>query len=151
MKYRQGVDHPGKDGPRKYPSGTRPRAPLVLLVDDLDDNRDMYAEMLRRAGYRVVEAENGVEALRQARAERPAIVVMDLSMPVMDGWEAMRKLRADPRTNGIPTIALTGVGLTGHAEAMSSGCVAFLVKPCAPQDLVGVVDMTLNAAEAVEA
>jgi two-component system cell cycle response regulator DivK len=121
--------------------GTRERAtPLVLVVDDFEDTRAIYAECLGHAGYGVIEAENGLEAVEKARDARPDVVVMDLSLPILDGWEATRRLKGDPRTKEIRVIVLTGHGLAEHARgAEQAGCDAFLVKPCLPRDLLGKV------------
>src|SRR5687768_814397 len=85
-------------GPEGAPSvhGTR-----VLLVDDVEDNREIYAQFLRFEGYEVSEARNGIEALQLAATERPAIIILDLSMPGLDGWEVCRRLKADPGTRDI--------------------------------------------------
>jgi CheY-like chemotaxis protein len=88
--------------------------PLVLIVDDFEDNREMYAEYLSYSGYRVEQASDGEQAVELAQRIRPDVVVMDLSLPVMDGWEATRRLKSDPRTRNIPVIALTGHSLAGH-------------------------------------
>jgi CheY-like chemotaxis protein len=117
--------------------------PLVLLVDDSADSRELYAEMLRKAGYRVLEAADGVEGLAMAFAELPALVVMDLWMPDLDGWEVTRRLKADARTGEIPVVVLTGAGLGAQASAAEAGCDLFLVKPCFADDLVGVVGLEL--------
>lgn len=119
-------------------------APLILVVDDFLDNRQMYAEYLAFSGLRVEEAENGHEALEKAFAMRPDLIVMDLSLPGIDGWEATRRLKADPRTKGIPVIALTGHALAGHSKgAMDAGCDAFITKPCLPERLLDEVRKTL--------
>lgn len=111
--------------------------PLVLLVDDFADNRMMYAEILSFAGLRVAEATSGEEGLAGARELLPAAIVMDLSLPRMDGWETTRRLRADPRTRHIPVIALSGLdGGDDLRRAREAGCSAHLVKPCLPDDLV---------------
>ena len=111
--------------------------PCVLLVDDYPDAREMYSEYLQFSGFQVVEAGNGMEALERAVDERPDIILMDLSLPVMDGWEATRRLKADRRTADIPVVALTGHALTGFSEgARQAGCDAFMTKPCLPEDLV---------------
>ena len=110
---------------------------LVLIVDDFADNREMYAEYLRFAGFRVEEAASGQEALERAHANPPDAAIMDLSLPEMDGWEATRRLKADPRTQHVRVIALTGHALKGHSEsAMKAGCDLFVTKPCLPEDLV---------------
>ncbi|MET0553237.1 MAG: response regulator [Vicinamibacteria bacterium] len=109
------------------------QAPLVLIVDDFEDNREMYAQYLRFHGYEIAEADNGQEALKQAAALRPDVIVMDLSLPGMDGWEATRRLKQEPLTRDIPVIALTGHALTGSEHtAREAGCDRFLTKPCAP-------------------
>src|SRR4051812_43163708 len=111
--------------------------PLVLVVDDFQDNREMYAEYLAYCGFRVIEAKNGKEAIEQAFAQSPNVIIMDLSLPVMDGWEATRRLKADGRTRGIPVIALTGHAPQGHSKgALDAGCDAFGAKPCLPDQLV---------------
>jgi CheY-like chemotaxis protein len=111
--------------------------PRVLLVDDYPDAREMYSEYLEFSGFDVVEAGNGMEALQRAVDTTPDIILMDLSLPVMDGWEATRRLKADQRTKAIPVVALTGHALAGISEgAKRAGCDAFVTKPCLPEDLV---------------
>src|SRR5579864_2723400 len=90
--------------------------PRVLLVDDYPDARDMYTEYLQYSGFEVIEASNGMEALQRAAEEMPDIILMDLSLPVIDGWEATRRLKADKRTAPIPVVALTGHALAGISE-----------------------------------
>jgi two-component system, cell cycle response regulator DivK len=125
-------------------SSDRPR---VLVVDDYPDAREMYSEYLGYCGFDVVEAANGMEALQRAVETQPDIILMDLSLPVMDGWEATRRLKADARTAGIPVVALTGHALAGISEgARKAGCDAFVTKPCLPQDLVEEVRKILARA-----
>jgi CheY-like chemotaxis protein len=118
-------------------------APLVLVVDDFEDNRAMYAEFLTISGFRVAEAANGEEAVRMTAEQMPAVVVMDMSLPVMDGWEATRRIKGNPATKHVSVIALTGHSLANHAEgkggAMEAGCDEFLAKPCLPEALVAKV------------
>ena len=122
-------------------------APLILLVDDYADNRSMYARYLAHTGYRVDEATNGVEALDKAGTTRPDLIVMDLSLPVMDGWEATRRLKADPQTRRIPVLALTGHALGDHErEADAAGCDGYLTKPCLPEDLAARIQDMLSPA-----
>jgi CheY-like chemotaxis protein len=110
---------------------------LILVVDDYEDAREMYAEYLRFTGFRVAEARNGNEAIEQAFALMPDLILMDLSLPGLDGWEATRQLKADPRTRHIPVVALTGHALAGASEgARKAGCDSFVTKPCLPDDLV---------------
>jgi CheY-like chemotaxis protein len=120
-------------------------APLVLLVDDFDDNREMYAEYLVFAGLRVAEAQNGLEALERARTLRPDVVVMDLALPGVDGWEATRRLKEDAATRDIPVIALTGHALAGHSRsAFEAGCDIFITKPCLPERLLQEIQRVLH-------
>jgi two-component system cell cycle response regulator DivK len=119
-------------------------APLVLVVDDFEDNRAMYAEYLTFSGFRVAEAADGQEAVDKTKELLPDVVVMDLSLPVMDGWEATRQLKNDDRTKAIPVIALTGHALAGHSKgAKEAGCDEFLAKPCLPDQLVAKVNELL--------
>jgi CheY-like chemotaxis protein len=116
---------------------TDQNTPLILVVDDYQDAREMYAEYLQFSGFRVAEARNGNEAVAQAFSLRPDLILMDLSLPGMDGWEATRLLKADDRTKHIPVVALTGHALAGASEgAKKAGCDSFVTKPCLPDDLV---------------
>jgi CheY-like chemotaxis protein len=113
------------------------QGPLILVVDDYEDAREMYAEYLRFCGFRVAEARNGNEALERAFTLTPDLILMDLSLPGMDGWEATRQLKSDERTRNIPVVALTGHALAGASEgAKMAGCDSFVTKPCLPDDLV---------------
>ena len=116
---------------------TAEQGPLILVVDDYEDAREMYAEYLRFCSFRVAEARNGGEALEQAFSLMPDLILMDLSLPGIDGWEATRQLKADERTRRIPVVALTGHALAGASEdAKKAGCDSFVTKPCLPDDLV---------------
>jgi two-component system cell cycle response regulator DivK len=118
----------------------------VLIVDDFEDNRQMYAEFLTYSGYRVVEATDGAEAVARAKELAPDLVVMDLSLPVMDGWEATRRLKSDPQTRHIPILALTGHSFDGHSkEARDAGCDGFLTKPCLPERLLQAIRQVLSS------
>lgn len=120
-------------------------APLILVVDDYQDAREMYAEYLQFSGFRVAEARNGNEAVDQAHKLKPDLILMDLSLPGMDGWEATRLLKADDSTKHIPIVALTGHALAGASEgARKAGCDSFVTKPCLPDDLVVEVRRMLN-------
>lgn len=117
--------------------GEQSNTPLVLVVEDYPDAREMYSEYLRFSGFRVEEARNGIEAIDKAAVLLPDIILMDLALPTMDGWEATRRLKTDVRTRSIPIVALTGHALAGHAEsARRAGCDAFVTKPCLPDALV---------------
>jgi len=122
-----------------------PQKPLVLVVDDFSDTRTMYAEFLEFSGFRVIEASDGYEALAQVAARKPDIVVMDLSLPGIDGWTATRRIKADPATAHIPIIAVSGHSGSEIEEAREAGCVDCLVKPCMPDDLVDRIRAVLAA------
>jgi two-component system cell cycle response regulator DivK len=125
------------------------RKPIVLVVDDFADNREMYSEYLSFSGYEVIEAKNGKEAIEAACKRLPDIIIMDLSLPVMDGWEATRRLKADDRTRRIPVVALTGHALAGHSKgAKEAGCDSFLAKPCLPDQLVTEIKRMLEGGKA---
>jgi CheY-like chemotaxis protein len=125
-------------------SAAAAQKPLILVVDDYADAREMYSEYLEFSGFRTAQARNGAEALEQAFELSPDVILMDLSLPVMDGWEATRRLKKDPRTRTIPVVALTGHALEGHSEsARDAGCDAFLAKPCLPDELVEHVKQIL--------
>ena len=120
--------------------------PLVLVVEDYQDAREMYAAYLAFSGYRVAEATNGVEAIEKTVELMPDIILMDLALPRMDGWEATRRLKLDERTKHIPIVALTGHALAGHAEgARQAGCDAFVTKPCLPDALVAEIQRMLSS------
>jgi CheY-like chemotaxis protein len=120
-----------------------------MVVDDYPDAREMYSEYLEYCGFDVIQAANGMEALHRAADTNPDIILMDLSLPVMDGWEATRRLKADKRTAKIPVVALTGHALAGISEgARKAGCDAFVTKPCLPEDLVKEIRRVLEESKA---
>ena len=119
---------------------------LVLVVDDSADALDMYGHYLEVSGYRVMTAGNGEEALAAAQAEWPAVIVMDLAMPVMDGWEAIRRLRADPLTAEIPIVALSAYAFgDAPVRAREAGADLCLSKPCVPAQVARVVRAMLGS------
>ena len=125
--------------------------PLVLVVDDFADAREMYGEYLKFCGFRVAEAQNGVEAIDKAKRLKPDLILMDLSMPVVDGWEATRRLKADAATKAIPVVALTGHAMAGHSEsAKSAGCDVVITKPCLPHDLIKEIKKVIGAPAATD-
>ena len=112
----------------------------------------MYAAYLQFSGYRVAEATNGIEAIEQANELMPDIILMDLALPKMDGWEATRRLKMAEKTRHIPIVALTGHALAGHAEgARQAGCDAFVTKPCLPDALVAEIKRMLSARDGAAA
>jgi CheY-like chemotaxis protein len=100
----------------------QPTGPLVLVVDDYQDAREMYAEYLQQSGFRTAEARTGVEAVAKARELKPACVLMDLSLPGIDGWEATRQLKADPNTRHIPVVAMRRPR-AAHRSSSSQPCL----------------------------
>jgi two-component system cell cycle response regulator DivK len=117
----------------------------ILVVDDYHDNREMYAAYLRFSGFLVDEAVTGAEAIEKAHAMDPNLIVMDLSLPGMDGWEATRRLKTDPKTGHIPVVVVSGHALEGSVwTAKAAGCDAFLKKPCLPQVLLAEVRKLLK-------
>jgi two-component system cell cycle response regulator DivK len=117
---------------------------LVLVVEDYQDAREMYTAYLQFSGYRVAEATDGLEAVEKSIELLPDIILMDLALPRMDGWEATRRLKSDERTKDIPIVALTGHALAGFAEgARLAGCDAFVTKPCLPDALVAEIQRML--------
>lgn len=121
-------------------------APLVLVVDDVDHGREIFAEYLEYRGFRVATAADGLEALDKAFELLPDVILMDLSLPGIDGWEATRRLKQDDRTRAIPIIALTAHALAAaHDKAREVGCNAVVTKPCLPKDLELEVRRQLDA------
>jgi two-component system cell cycle response regulator DivK len=114
--------------------------PLVLIVDDNDDHRTVYAIFLEAAGFRVIEASGGISGIGQARTMRPDVILMDLSMPGVNGWQACQWLKTSTETSRIPII-----GLTGHAvedaerKAMDAGCDRFVTKGSDPQRVIQAI------------
>ncbi len=112
----------------------------ILIVDDDSDTRVVLGAILRHAGFAVIEAEDGEDGLRQAREGGPHLVLMDLELPLLDGWEVTRRLKADHATAAIPVIALTARALDAdRVRAIEAGCEQFLLKPCEPRDVLEIV------------
>jgi CheY-like chemotaxis protein len=116
----------------------------ILLVEDNEMNRDMLSRRLARRGYEVAVAVDGEQGLAMARAGAPALILMDMSLPGMDGWEATRRLKAMPETQAIPVIALTAHAMAGDREkAMAAGCDDFDTKPVDLDRLLGKIQALL--------
>ena len=127
----------GQDGPEQARPQPRQRR-LVLLVDDCQDTRELYAEYLELSGFDVKEAEDGIVAIDEAVRMRPDVIVMDMSLPKMDGREAARQLRADERTRSIPLVMISGYDL--ETLPLNEGLWDhYLGKPCPPDKLVSVI------------
>ena len=104
--------------------------PKILLVEDQEMNRDMLSRRLKKKGYEVAIAVDGAEGVEKARSESPELILMDMSLPVMDGWEATRRLKADEATRSIPVVALTTHAMsTDRDKALEAGCDAYETKP----------------------
>ena len=118
--------------------------PKILLVEDNEMNRDMLSRRLQRRGYEVVIAIDGQDGVTKAQAEAPALILMDMSLPVLDGWEASRQLKAAPATGRIPIIALTAHAMSGDREkALAVGCDDFDTKPIELDRLLAKIEALL--------
>jgi two-component system cell cycle response regulator DivK len=121
----------------------------ILLVEDNEMNRDMLTRRLQRRGYEVVIAVDGAQGLAMAQSESPALILMDISLPVLDGWEATRRLKMAPETKSIPVIALTAHAMSGDRErCIEAGCDDFDTKPVEIARLVGKIETLLNQSKA---
>lgn len=121
--------------------------PLILLVEDNEMNRDMLSRRLVRKGFEVVMALDGAQGVAAAGEKRPDVVLMDMSLPVMDGWEATRVIKSDPRTRAIPVIGLSAHAMAGDRErAMQAGCDDYDVKPVEFDRLLGKITAALARA-----
>ena len=119
----------------------------ILVVEDNEMNLDMLSRRLSRQGYEVVAAQDGAAGMDRAGSERPHIILMDMSLPVLDGWEATRRLKADPATREIPIIALTAHAMAEHRErAMAAGCDDYDTKPIDLPRLIEKIKKLLPAA-----
>ena len=112
----------------------------ILVVEDQADNRQILRDLLGNAGYDLIEAENGEEALIAIGKQRPDLILMDIQLPMMDGYEATRRIRANPVMKDIPIIAVTSYALTGDdSKAFAAGCNAYVTKPYSPRALLAKV------------
>jgi CheY-like chemotaxis protein len=120
----------------------------ILLVEDNEMNRDMLSRRLSRRGHEVVVAVDGQQGVDMASSESPDIILLDMSLPVMDGWEAARRLKADAATSGIPIIALTAHAMAGDREkCLEAGCDDYDTKPVEFKRLLGKIGALLGGAE----
>ena len=112
----------------------------ILVVEDQEDNRRILHDLLTSAGYEIIIAEDGQEALDVARRERPNLILMDIQLPLLDGYEATRRIKADPTLRAIPIIVITSYALSGdEAKAKAAGCDAYVAKPYSPRALLAKV------------
>jgi CheY-like chemotaxis protein len=120
-------------------------SPLVLVVDDDQDGREVYSVGLQAAGFRVEEAADGFEAVDKGFKLRPQVILMDLLMPRLDGWQVVSWLKKNPVTQQIPIVAVTGAGPELKQMALEAGCRAVIDKPCNPERLIAEIRRLLAA------
>jgi two-component system cell cycle response regulator DivK len=109
----------------------------ILVVDDQEDNRQILRDLLGNAGYELTEAENGEDAITAVAKKRPDLILMDIQLPIMDGYEATRRIRSNPDMNSVPIIAVTSYALAGDEEkALEAGCDGYISKPYSPRELL---------------
>ena len=112
----------------------------ILVVEDQEDNRRILRDLLANAGYELIEAESGEEALAALTTRRPDLILMDIQLPVMDGYEATRRIKSNPEMKAVPIIAVTSYALGGdEAKALAAGCNAYVTKPFSPRALLAKV------------
>jgi two-component system cell cycle response regulator DivK len=118
----------------------------ILVVEDTEDNRQILRDLLSTAGYDMVEAHDGAEGVAMAAAHKPDLILMDIQMPVMDGYEATRRIKADPALKSIPVIAVTSYALSGDEEkTRAAGCDGYIAKPFSPRQMLAKVREVLGA------
>jgi two-component system, cell cycle response regulator DivK len=112
----------------------------ILVVEDQPDNRQIIRDMLTPTDYEIIEAENGEQALTIVAKERPDLILMDIQLPLIDGYEATRRIKADPDLKGIPIIVVTSYALSGdEGKARAAGCDAYVTKPYSPRQLLAKI------------
>lgn len=121
----------------------------ILLVEDNEENRDMLARRLQRKGFEVISAADGGAGVSMARDQAPALIIMDMSLPVLDGWEATRQIKADPRTCAIPVLGLSAHAMAGDREkALAAGCDDYDTKPVDFPRLMSKIEALLQPGSA---
>jgi two-component system cell cycle response regulator DivK len=112
----------------------------ILVVEDQEDNRQILRDLLASAGYEMTEAGDGEAALVAVKAQRPDLILMDIQLPLMDGYEATRRIKADPDSKSIPIIVVTSYALSGdEGKARAAGCDAYVTKPYSPRQLLAKI------------
>ena len=112
----------------------------ILVVEDQEDNRRILHDLLTQAGFDLIEAENGEDAVASAQAGRPDLILMDIQLPLLDGYEATRRIKANPELKGIPIVAVTSYALSGDEEkARAAGCDGYIAKPYSPRQMLAKV------------
>src|ERR1700693_783112 len=119
----------------------------ILIVEDQEDNRTIIRDVLRTAGYELIEAVNGEDGVKLAQSERPDLILMDIQLPVIDGYEATRRIKGNAELKSIPIIAVTSYALSGdEANARAAGCDGYVSKPFSPRELLAKVREYLPSA-----
>jgi two-component system cell cycle response regulator DivK len=112
----------------------------ILVVEDQQDNRQILRDLLTNAGFDIIEAENGEDAIASAQASRPDLILMDIQLPILDGYEATRRIKADPNLKSIPIIVVTSYALSGDEDkARLAGCDDYVAKPFSPRELLAKI------------
>jgi two-component system cell cycle response regulator DivK len=126
--------------------------PRILMVEDNEENRDALSRRLQRRGFEVLMAFDGLQGVAMAKAEKPDLILMDMNMPELDGWEATRQIKADPATAALPVIGLTAHAMTGDRErAIAAGCTDYHTKPVEFPRLLGQIEAILGGGGAAAA
>jgi two-component system cell cycle response regulator DivK len=109
----------------------------ILIVEDTEDNRQIMRDLLSSAGYALIEAKTGAEGVSMAKEHKPDLILMDIQLPIMDGYEATRRIKKEPELHAIPIIAVTSYALAGdEAKTRAAGCDAYIAKPFSPRQLL---------------
>jgi two-component system cell cycle response regulator DivK len=120
----------------------------ILVIEDHEDNRQILRDLLSSAGFEMIKAENGEEGVAAAASHRPDLILMDIQLPIMDGYEATRRIKADPNLSATPIIVITSYALSGdEAKASAAGCDAYVTKPYSPRQLLAKIRTFLPATE----
>jgi two-component system cell cycle response regulator DivK len=120
----------------------------ILVVEDHEDNRQMLRDLLTSSGFEMMEAVTGTDGVLMAKAQQPDLILMDIQLPGIDGYEAARQIKAEPALKSVPIIAVTSYALSGDAtKALAAGCAAYVTKPYSPRALLAMIREHLAAAE----
>ena len=120
----------------------------ILVVEDTEDNRQILRDLLGMAGYEMVEAHDGAQGVAMAAEHRPDLILMDIQMPVLDGYEATRRIKADPALAAIPIVAVTSYALSGdEAKTRAAGCDDYIAKPYSPRQMLAKVRSIIGPGE----
>ena len=126
-------------------TGDATMSKTILVVEDQEDNRQILRDLLGSAGFRMIEAHDGEQALTVARSERPNLILMDIQLPILDGYEATRSIKRDPELKHIPVIAVTSYALSGDEErAREAGCDGYVAKPYGTRHLLAKIGQFLE-------